>query len=101
MSALLLVVVYYFAFRAGCVFHDQHESAIISEPYSMFSLLAVLASFISAILSIYIFTRHHVKATLAVFLLILSIGVPFTLWLSMTAAGNGAQTCRASYPVSQ
>ena len=99
IAALLLVLVYYSAFRAGCLFDGEHgaagsEAMHISERYSMLSMAAILASFALAFLGIYLLTRRHVRATLAVFLLVLTFGVPFTLWLGISADVHGAQSCK-------
>jgi hypothetical protein len=101
LSALLFVAVYYFAFRAGCSFDGKGGSGgmaamKIAERYTFFSLIAILASFISAFLGIYALTRRHVQVTLAVFLLVLTFGVPFTLWLGYEGDTHGTQSCHPS-----
>ena len=98
LSALLLVLACYFGYRAGCLFDGKSgigglAAMKISERYSLFSLAAIAASFISVFLGIYIFTRRHVQATLAVFLLVLSFGVPFTVWLVYEGEVHGTQRC--------
>jgi len=91
VSALLLLVVYYFAFREGCI--GGIEAMPVSNRDFLLSLGTIAASFASAFLGIYILTRRQFKAAFAVFLLVLTFSVPFTLWLSMEGSGHGTRTC--------
>lgn len=101
LAILLLALGYYFAFHAGCVFDGKQgvgsvEAMETSERYSLWSFGTELASFISVFIGIYIVTRRNTQATIAIFLLVLTLGVPFTLWLSFEGSVHGTQTCHPS-----
>ncbi len=101
IAALLLIVNFYFSFRAGCVFDGKQltggiEALKISEKYSSISTIVASASFVSIFAGIYVLVRRNIQATLAVFLLVFTFGVPFTWWLSLEASIRGTQTCNPS-----
>ena len=98
ISLFLLACVYYFSYRAGCLFDGKQGYGDLeaSEPYSAGALGSFFAAVVVFILSVFFWSRPKIQSLIVVFVIVILLAIPIFIGLSFEGAVHGTQACHPS-----